>query len=319
MKKVLAIILALVLVFTLVACGQGGDDEDTVKITMIGGMPGGPAWGPASEGFYKACEELGWKGTYLAPTTAANQTEICDLVITAVTNGADVILALMFDEEMFGDLVKEYREQGIVLIGANAGVEATNAKIGSDTTELGQMFAQAVDQLVPENEHVYSVTMTTLISTATSAFDIAYKAALNELRGEANCTYYDMLECQSSTETAYSNFAAFKLANPECNVFISQNSYAGLGIASYIQEYGLQDEIYAIGIDDSAEILQYVKDGLLDATVSQNFYNIGYGGVYLAKTILDGGEYVWNNSAGAKLLMPEDVEAWATKLGYTLN
>jgi ABC-type sugar transport system substrate-binding protein len=322
-KKLLTILLALLMVLVMAGCseetGKGTEEDDQVIMYMIGGMPGGPAWGPAKTGFELACEELGWKGTYLAPTTAANQIEIAELLTTAVTNGADVVLGLMYDEEMFSDVVKEYVEQGIVILGANVSVEESNAKIGADATEKGRLFAEGVLKTIPEGEHIYSVTMTTTFSTAINESVDAYKAALIEARGEENVTVYDILECKSDTSLAYTNFGAFYLAHPECNVFISENSYAALGIASYIQEYNLQDKICALGIDDSEEILQAVKDGYLDGTVSQNFYNIGYGGVYLAKKILDGEEYEWNNSSGTTLLWPEDVEAWAEKLGYTIK
>jgi len=348
MKKALLFILVMMLTFTSFACTStpqqpvdttkpdatvtDNNAESTtvpeatesasstpIKITMIGGMPGGPAWGPAQIGFDKACEELGWEGTYLAPQTAANQTQIAELIITSVTQGADVVFALMYDKDIMGSVVKECKEKGVTLISANASVDGIDAWIGSNPADNGKMFAEAVNQSVPEGEHIYSVSMVTALSTSASDLENAYREALIAARGEANCTFFDMLECQSNTQTAYSNFSAFKLAHPECNVFIAQNSYAGLGIAQYIQEYGLQDSICAIGIDDSQDILQDVKDGLLRATVSQNFYNIGYSGVYLAQKVLNGEPFEFANKAGAQLVTPDIVEEWAAKLGYTLN
>ena len=338
MKKWTTLIIAMMMILSLaVGCGsQNGENADfkqsqnenssttggegeTKKVFMIGGMPGGPAWGPASTGFALACDELGWEGTYLAPTQAANQTEIYELMVTAATNGADAIIALAYDADILGDLVDDLKAQGIAVIGANAGLDSCDAVVGVDSNEQATLFAQAVLDAVPEGEHIYSVSMTTVLNTTTDEWNEIYENTLIEARGEDACTFYDTLECQSSTQTAYDNFAAFKLANPECNVFVSLNSYAGLGVASYIEENSLQGKLYAFGIDDSEEILQAVKDGKLSGTLSQGFYNIGYQGVYVAKQVMDGEEHDWNISSNPEMVWPDMVDDWAAKLGYTLQ
>ena len=115
------------------------------------------------------------------------------------------------------------------------------------------------------------------------------------------------------------NFSAFKLAHPECNVFVSLNSYAGLGVASFIEENDLKGELYAFGIDDSEEILQAVKDGNLSGSLSQGFYNIGYKGVYVAKQVLDGEAHEWHISSNPEMVWPAMADDWAAKLGYSLK
>jgi len=334
MKKLLTLLLVLAFVFTMVSCTESqdasevnNDNESTqvtdgtehIKAVMIGGMPGGPAWGPAAEGFMLACEELGWEGTYLAPQTPANETEIAELMLTSVTQGAKVVFALMYDNDIMAPVVEECKEKDVILISAQASVDGIDAWIGADSDDTGKMFAQAVDELTLKDAHIYSVSMTTNLSSATQKLNDGYIQSLTERRSEEDITIFDTLECQSDTQKAYTNFSAFKLATPECNVFIAQNSYACLGVAQYIKEYGLEDEICAIGIDDSADILQAVKDGYLDGTVSQNFYNIGYGGAYLAKKVLDGEEYEFANSSNPQLVTADMVEEWAAKLGYTLK
>lgn len=336
-KKIVSLLLALVLVFGLAACGAQSEKDlaatenstasdsasakngNAKKVFMIGGMPGGPAWGPASMGFAKACEELGWEGTYLAPTQAANQAEIYELMITAATNGADAIIALAFDADILGDLVDDLKKQGIAIIGANAGLASCDAVVGVDSKEQAVLFAQAVLQAVPEDVHISSVAMTTVLNTTTDEWNEIYQNTIIEARGAENCTFYDILECQSSTQVAYDNFSAFKLAHPECNVFVSLNSYAGLGVASFIEENDLKGELYAFGIDDSEEILQAVKDGNLSGSLSQGFYNIGYKGVYVAKQVLDGEAHEWHISSNPEMVWPAMADDWAAKLGYSLK
>ena len=66
MKKALALLLALVMVFSLAACGQKAK-EDTIKIGYIGDLSGGTAlWGNAGKfGAMEAIEEINAAGGVL--------------------------------------------------------------------------------------------------------------------------------------------------------------------------------------------------------------------------------------------------------------
>ena len=72
--------------------------------------------------------------------------------------------------------------------------------------------------------------------------------------------------------------------------FFATNTNTTLGVCKAIEELGLKDKIYVIGFNaDSAE-LDYLKTSVLDGTVVQNPYNMGYFGVsYAVRAIEDTG------------------------------
>ena len=113
MKKLFAILLALVMVLSLAACGGQAEApaateapkaeapaateapvvEDTngdgaVKIFLVSPLIGGSAWGNCQKGFEARCAELGWEGTYLGPVTTANTAEMVEL---AELDGKDYV------------------------------------------------------------------------------------------------------------------------------------------------------------------------------------------------------------------------------------
>ena len=51
----------------------------------------------------------------------------------------------------------------------------------------------------------------------------------------------------------------------------------------------MEDEWYVVGIDASADILNYVKDGALDCTLNQDFYAMGYESVMMAYDLITKG------------------------------
>lgn len=78
--------------------------------------------------------------------------------------------------------------------------------------------------------------------------------------------------------------------NPSMICFFATNTNTTLGVCKAIEELGLKDKIYVIGFNaDSAE-LDYLKTSVLDGTVVQNPYNMGYFGVsYAVRAIEDTG------------------------------
>lgn len=76
---------------------------EAVKAYFIGPMAGGAAWGQAEKGFLKACEEFGWEGQYLGPTSANANNEMINLIETAITNGANVLITPVMELDMWAD------------------------------------------------------------------------------------------------------------------------------------------------------------------------------------------------------------------------
>ena len=75
-------------------------DAESVKAFFIGPMSGGAAWGQAEKGFMDACAEFGWEGQYLGPTSANANNEMINLIETAITNGANVLITPVMELDM---------------------------------------------------------------------------------------------------------------------------------------------------------------------------------------------------------------------------
>ena len=93
MKKLVTLVIAIALVLSL---GTLAAAEGPVKAYAVTVMSGGAAWGRFEAGFMEACEELGWEGHYLAPSTANDYTAMVQLTETALNDGADVLACLLY-------------------------------------------------------------------------------------------------------------------------------------------------------------------------------------------------------------------------------
>ncbi len=317
MKRLFVVVLAILLTLMSLAATASAAGEETVVCYSFGVMSGGPAWSQFQKGFYTACEELGWEGHYLSPTTDNDMNELFNLHDTAISNGADVMLPCVTDAEAMADILQRAVDQGIPMVGINQADPHFPAMIGTDNVNLGNNIAEALVQCMGDKP-INVVTMQTILAHQGQTDQVdAFVAKLMELRPDAVVVRRE--ECGSSAQVSQDKLSAICLANPEANCFVSFDCYAGLGASTYVESEGLQDEFTVIGIDDAVENFHCMQDGTMAATVAQLWYTMGYEAVMLANDLRDGKEIPAKNDSGAAIIMPEDIDAWVEANGLDMN
>ena len=308
MKKLVTLVIAIALVLSL---GTLAAAEGPVKAYAVTVMSGGAAWGRFEAGFMEACEELGWEGHYLAPSTANDYTAMVQLTETALNDGADVLAVCVSDTGLFQDA-------GVTLIGAAAGVEEyMSALVGTDAVQLGVNTADTLVELMGDKP-IHVATGQTLLSIEMQNVQVqAFIDRLAEIRPDA--VVVDRFENNSVASTAADKLSALYIANPELNAVVSFDSYVGIGAASFISDYGIEDDFYGIGIDDGAEVLLCIKNGTLDATIAQQWYEIGKQCVKVAEQVRNGEEVEYDQGIPTIAILPEDVDAHAAEAGISLE
>lgn len=319
MKKLIALALVLTLALSLSACGstQSGSD-DKISATFVGIMQGGAAWGQAEAGFMAACEELGWEGQYVAPATPNDTTVMVEYTETALTNGADVLIGTYYSADIFGDVLKPAFEKGIYIASTNAsiGPDYQNFWIGTDPTGMGITQAKTLAELAGDKE-VCVVYMQTQATSETQNQQFA--AFCEYLKDYPNITVFGQDYCDSNEITAAEKMANLVKANPQINACVCADGNGCIGVANYVDENGVQDDFISVGIDDAADMLNYVTSGALDCTIAQDFYAMGYESCMMIKTLMDGGTVAFDNDSGSVVIMAEDVEAYAADKGIELS
>ena len=318
-KKMMALLLAVMMVASMMV-GCGASEEEELDFYFISLMTGGAAWSRAEAGFKDACEELGINGQWLAPVERNNLVEMANLLDQAVTQQADACIGVFASAELFGPSLVKAKEQGTVTASVQLVLdkEYTDFNIGTNQNEQGAKFAEALAELADPNKE-YQVIW--LCGSASEQGNIQYAAFEEALKAYPNITCLGMRFEEGSAATANQVLADELTANPGLNAVVCLDSSAAtIGTASFIDERGLEDEWLTIGIDASADILNYVKSGALDATMNQDFYAMGYESVKMAyEKIVNGVEPVNYYDTGMYLIRPDEVDAYATENGIDLG
>ena len=292
-------------------------DDETV-VYFVGIMSGGSVWGAAQAGFETSCEELGWECYYVAPNTPNDSPVMVDLTESAITNNADAIIGTFISTEIFGDVLKKAKDAGILVASTNCYTTPDHQDfwIGTDPDGMGLAQAMTLVEFAGDNE----VTVVYMQTNSSVESQNRQFAKFSEyLEDYPNITVFSQEYSNSDAIVAADTISALVKANPEINAVVAADGRAALGLGNYIDEQGIQDSFIGIGIDNSADTLKYVLSGVLDCTIAQDFYKMGYESVKMIKMLMDGETVPWANDSGTIVIKPEDVEAFAEEKGIDLG
>ena len=268
MKKILALILALVMALSLVACGQQAPADDGAAddgaategfvwngqkevwaVLPVSGVPG-LSWNTDFAGVFM--EKQGW--TYVskdAQGNPANQISLIEDAIAAGNVGALIVPAM--DAAMLEDVCGRAYDAGIAIafLGAKADYPIAGAVYTLYSvagTYAVQVAEDWVKQRVAEGGNIptnadgkYEVAVDTYYDIEDGIFKSnAFVGTVDEsdiLVGVSNTTSYG----NAPVETAYNNASAVLAANPDCRIFIAYEPDEAVGINSYIVDYAAQN------------------------------------------------------------------------------
>lgn len=318
LKKLIALLLVVIMAMSVLA-GCGAEKEETLEFQFISLMTGGAAWSRAEQGFNDACKELGIEGQYVSPVERNNLVEMATLLDQAVTNEVDAAIGVFASAELFGPALLKAQEQGIVTasVQLNLDEQYVDFNIGTDQMNIGKSFGEALGQMSEGKE----ISVIWMCGSASELSNMQYAGFEEVLKAYPNVKCLGMRFDEGSAATANQILADELTANPDLNAVVCLDSSAAtIGTASFVDERGLEDSWLTIGIDASADILNYVKSGALDATMNQNFYAMGYNSVKMAyEKIVNGTEPPFVNDTGTYLIMPADVDQYAADNGIDLG
>ena len=185
------------------------------------------------------------------------------------------------------EIVKKARDQGIVIVLVDSDSEKylRDAYVGTDNVQAGRLAVQALKEIcgvkkgpvmVQDNANIQAVSQRVQgISQALSENypDVYMRDA--QIPWYADRTFNSGLE---ETILSYPDLQAiFGLMEPEATVY-----------AQVLKQLHLEDTIQLISFDLSDEIVEFLREDVIDAVIVQQSYEIGYQSARTANQLLKG-------------------------------
>ena len=279
-KKIFALVLALVMMASLVACGGSGAKDDTIKVAIIKQLDHASLdeiANAVAARLEEIAAEKGVKIEYEITSGQNDQTILKQLGDQAIAGGADVIIPIATTAAQIAALCAEDTKTPVAFAAVSdpAGAKLTGIDYVTGTSDaLNTQFI--IDMMLAENPGVKSVGLLYSLSEPNSATPIADAKAYLDSKGiayvEQTANTNDEVVAAASALMAAGVDAIF---TPTDNVIMAA-------------ELAIYEDLIASGIPHYTGADSFVRNGAF-ATCGVNYTELGRETADLAyKAITDG-------------------------------
>ncbi len=320
-KNIISLVLVLLLALSMAAFAGGGKEEAPTEEEAAkeeGAITVGFSLWTMEYTFFQnvekgvkdACAELGYE--YIMIDQNADPTKMVQDINTLVGQGVDGIVITPVDPGAIGPAVQNARDAGIPVVCADIGKTGpVNALLISNNYEGGQMAMDYIDEKVKEMG---------LSTKKVGVGRVKPQWTYARNRGKGFIDRAEELGYEVAAELVVENPSAEGGYDTMQQIFSKAPDVVGVFFASGREAVGAANAIKAsgkdtlvVGYNGDPEELQAIEDGVLDATVAQQPYFIGYESVMVMQEILEeGAEYEDAEiPVEVELLTPDNYKAWA--------
>ena len=291
MKKLAMFLAMLMLVMTMAgsiapAAFAAGEE---LSFTFVLPMVPNEIWVVAKEGFEDACAKYGVTPVVVMPQTPNDANQMNMLIETAIAEGSDGVMTQAVNPAGMAPAFQKLMDAGIPLslVSSDAPDSGRIAIVGTGG-ELGRVAGEYIVEAMGDQEVRYITALWALEAGLAIAIHENYVEALGKAPGGA--TELTILETKSDQLHITSEYQNAFATYPEANVAINVCGFGAAGAAKAAEEAGIgPGQIFIMGVDDIQETLDQIRAGRIQATMTQNFYRMGYEAArYLYEYVTEG-------------------------------
>ncbi len=308
MRKVFVSLLVALTVFV--------SAQDNVRIVLVPGLTTDAFYITMNKGAQAAAEALGITVDFQgAPNfNPVEQIPVLDAVIASAPSA---ILIAPTDKVQLVEPLRKAVDAGIPVVTVDTFIDDGNYQdgagdgdfpmsyIASDNVAGGKIAARAMCDAIGSAGSVYVSNVSPGIST-TDQREEGFKAGIAEI-----CPDVTVLETQyndNDSATAASQFQAVLASNPDVAGVFGANLFSALGAANGVEGADKSGDVTVIAFDAPQSIVDQIKSGLVDMTIAQHPFEIGYYGVITAYAHITGNPVPPSIGTGYTVMTADNVD-----------
>ncbi|MBX4147815.1 substrate-binding domain-containing protein [Paenibacillus sp. FSL W7-1279] len=249
-------------------------------------------WRVLIEGVNTASREFGVDVSVVGPTQEIEVDLQIQLLEEAIKQKPDAIVMAAGDYNRLVPVAESIRKADIPLIMIDSAVNGDYAQslIATDNVNAGQKAGKELSSLLSANAEVAIISFVRGASTQIER-EQGVRSILEQRSGtEIVGTYYS----EGKEERAYDITKKLLLERPDLNGIVGLNEPSTVGAGRAIRELGLAGKVKLVGFDSSVKEVKLLEEGVLQSTIVQKPFNIGYLGIKTAISIIEGDKVLRN-------------------------
>lgn len=291
MKKLTALFLALILMFSLVACGgstkgeeatdEGSESDAPLLGISMSALDG--AMKLTLDNFERVAKEHGWE--YVSLSADGDTTKELSNCENLVSLGCDVVIMMVCDSDASAPAIRMMTEAGVkvIIAGRNANVTEDEyySFVSGDQALGGICQADYVNQWLKDNpDAVLNIGFVRGLATSVPAqikYDAFVEYCVNNPENAGRVNLVVEAHADAEAEKAYNLTTDWLQVYPEINCFISQADDMSSGIVNALKAQNLDpvNDFVIVSADGTSVGLEGVRSGEFNATVCLSLKALG--------------------------------------------
>lgn len=255
------------------------------KIVLISEMNANPYWLKIKRGAQKAAEERGAVVEFLGPTTINTEEglKLFDMAISAKVNGI-----IVFSQEK-GKYIKSINsaiEKGIPVVTIDSDEESSKriSYVGIDNVKAGQFAGREVIREIGQDGNVAIVMGGKEVKNQIERV----QGIKDYLESNSNLNIVDIDSSDSMILESEIITRKILNRNDKLDALICTSSVDGIGAVKAVNDLNYKNKIKIICFDDLEETLDYIKNGLISASIVHDTNRMGYTAVNIIMNKIEG-------------------------------
>ena len=308
MKKVLAIVLAMMLVLSLSAAFA--ESGEGITIGVVYKQSGNAYFQAGVEGFQKAADELGFEFMHDGPDDGSSDGQI-RIIENYIAQGVDVLCISANDPAALVDVCNEARDAGIKVISWDAKVDAEGRDLDVEPASAKVIGVTQLDSIVESIGGEGQIAIVSAMATAPNQnlwIDYIKEALASGDEKYAKIELVDVVYGDDEYTKSFDETQALLNKYPDLKGIIVPTTVGGPAVCKCIQDAGANVKV--TGLTIATDMAEFIHAGIADATFLWNPIELGYVASYAAVAMVNG---EFTGAAGEKLAAGEMGELEVTE------
>lgn len=330
MKKTVAFLLAMIMLFSLVACST---TETKTPETNASSNEAAPAEGGVIYGIYKAGDQTWFIDEGAAAEKAATDAgyqfiyvdakmspeEYLKAIDNAIANNAAGVVTCIPDQTMSQAAYDKLAEANIPVVAADDALENNGQKIapwvGINAYVIGQANGAWLAQYAKDNDLASREDCGLLIMTMDTVSSCVPRAAGEYDQFTADCPEFDTArifkaDYDGTTDKGNTAAAAVFTAHPEIKVWLvtGANDEGTIGACRALESAGLDADACVVGLGAYMAKEEFKKEGgsCMKAAAYFSSDSVGAGSIEVLLGLIDGKDVPMETAVDAVVVTPEN-------------
>lgn len=262
-------------------------------------------WQIVKAGIEVAAREFDVKAEVTGAAAESDISGQIQVLENALASKPDVIVMAATDYNALVPVAVKIKKTGIPLITIDSGLksELPDSFIATDNIAAGKKVGETLAALLSPDAKIAIISHVEVSATAIEREQGVKMGLPKGLQEKLEGTYF----CDGLQEKAYEITKELLKKKPEIRGIAGLNEPSTLGAARAIKEMNLSGKVKLVGFDSSIPEIKLIEEGVMQATVVQKPFNIGYMGIKTAVHVLKGKKVSKRIDTGSEIITRENM------------